>query len=505
MPDYGLLWINADATSYRSRKKLPAVQPSIINTHSQHYARRARAAAGHRALRNSSAASGLVGWNRRSDTPGEATTDSHLAASHENGLCTAEEESSVALIIQRPSPRLVPHICGKDEALDPFHCSAAKIDSTMHGLIHFSLVRIHPTMWNDMPKECSWDSPDFEAKQQVVYSCMSDKARLYSFVACTAGYMYQLKREPTRRQRAAFYLQNALAAMRAQIETNDLNREKSLYTILLLAICGEMLDDYAGAVIHLRAAKHLVDQIGGLGSIDAFTLRTLFRADLGTATLTLSQPVFALPWTMPTSAALDGLADSRLNEHAQKALLDLQHSYLPASLREDVHQLIKCAKVLPHAWKHPTTSSTVVGQILKPLIVVSYNILSISFQSQIDAGRRKRLEATKVTLILWINSVVRSIMDEQQVPRGNFPTFSAAVLRAKKQMWPAAFFELLSEWNRVVETTSPEAIRQQTPPRLVRLVLAMEAYAALKLGGLMEALFKIEAQIKQIALNVGQY
>jgi hypothetical protein len=161
--------------------------------------------------------------------------------------------------------------------------------------------------------------------------------------------------------------------------------------------------------------------------------------------------------------------------------------------------------VLPHAWKHPTTSSTVVGQILKPLIVVSYNILSISFQSQIDAGRRKRLEATKVTLILWINSVVRSIMDEQQVPRGNFPTFSAAVLRAKKQMWPAAFFELLSEWNRVVETTSPEAIRQQTPPRLVRLVLAMEAYAALKLGGLMEALFKIEAQIKQIALNVGQY
>lgn len=63
--------------------------------------------------------------------------------------------------------------------------------------------------------------------------------------------MYQLKREPTKRQQATFYLQSALAAMRAQIETNDLNREESFYTILLLAICGEMLDDYAGAVTHL--------------------------------------------------------------------------------------------------------------------------------------------------------------------------------------------------------------------------------------------------------------
>jgi hypothetical protein len=48
-------------------------------------------------------------------------------------------------------------------------------------------------------------------------------------------------------------------------------------------------------------------------------------------------------------------------------------------------------------------------------------------------------------------------------------------------------------------------MRQQTPPQLVRLVLAMEAYTALKLGGLMEALFKLETQIKQSALNAGQY
>jgi hypothetical protein len=498
MPDYGLLWVNADAGSYRSRKKLPAIQSSIINAHSQQYAWRSRATAGHCALRNSSAASGLVGWTRRSDTPGEATTDSRLAASYENESYTAEEfESSVAQMVRPPVPRLVPHICGKDEALDPFHCSAAKIDSTMHGLIHFSLARIHPTMWNDTPKECPWDTPDSEAKQQMVHSCISDKARLYSLVACTAGYMYQLKREPVKRQQAAFYLQSALVAMRAQIETNDLNREESLYTILLLALCGEMLDDYAGAVTHLRAAKHLVDQIGGLGSINAFALRTLLRVDLGVATLTLSRPVFALPWTIPMSVVLDSLADSRLNEHAQKALLDLQHSCLPTSLHEDVCRIIKCAKVLPHIWKNPTTSLTVVGQVLEPLSVVCHNILSISFQSQVNSGRRKRLEATKVTLMLWTNSVVRSIMGEQQAPRSNFPTFSAAVLEAKKQIWSPAMFELLSEWNHVVETTPLEAMRQQTPPQLIRLVLAMETYTALKLGGLMEALFELETQIKQ--------
>jgi len=64
-----------------------------------------------------------------------------------------------------------------------------------------------------------------------VHSCIPDKARLYSLVVFTAGYMYQLKREPTKRQQAAFYLQSALAAMRAQIKTNDLN-EESFYTII---------------------------------------------------------------------------------------------------------------------------------------------------------------------------------------------------------------------------------------------------------------------------------
>lgn len=167
--------------------------------------------------------------------------------------------------------------------------------------------------------------------------------------------------------------------------------------------------------------------------------------------------------------------------------------------------MIKCAKVLLHVWKHPTTSSTVVGQILEPLSIVTYNILSISFQPQIDVGHRKRLEATKLTLILWTNSIRRPIMGEQQAPHSSFRTFSAVALKAKKQIWPAAILELLSKWNRVVETTSPEAIGQQTPPQLVRFVLAMEAYTTLKLGRFMEALFKLEAQIKQSALNVRQY
>jgi hypothetical protein len=108
MSDYGLLWVNGDATSHRSRKKLPAVQSSIINAHSQQYAWRARTTAGHRALRNSSAARGLVGWNMGSDTPGEATTDSHLTARYENGSYTAQEfESSVALMVRLPLPREV--------------------------------------------------------------------------------------------------------------------------------------------------------------------------------------------------------------------------------------------------------------------------------------------------------------------------------------------------------------------------------------------------------------
>jgi hypothetical protein len=41
----------------------------------------------------------------------------------------------------------IPSICGKDEAVDPFNCTAVKIDSNMHSLIEFYLARLHPVSY----------------------------------------------------------------------------------------------------------------------------------------------------------------------------------------------------------------------------------------------------------------------------------------------------------------------------------------------------------------------
>jgi hypothetical protein len=506
---YHLGMVNADAKSYNARRKLPAVQASI-NAHSQQHTWKAKTTAGYRALRNSSAARGLVGWNRRSGPPVEVVFDSRLATRYEKGTHKQEElEPGRELTIRRPITRLVPRICGKDEALDPFSCTAAKIDSSMRDLLQFFLGQIHPTTWNDTPITKPYDTPDSEAKQRMVQGCISDKARLYSLVSCTAGYMYQLNHEPRKRQQSAFYLRTALVAMRAQIQTNDFDIEESLYTILVLALCGTMLEDYDAAASHLRAAKQLVKRMGGLQSVNPFVLKTLIRADLGVANGTLSSPIFALPYSRTMPILPDCSVDPRLDQHAQKVLLQLSHGFLPTSLLNDVRQITQYARILPHVWKHSTTLSTMVGQILIPLSAVIYHILSVPFQSEIDSDRRKRFESTRVALFLWTSLCSRSIWGPRQAPPGNFSVpyfslFSVVSLKAKKHLWPAETYELLLEWNRVIETTPPETVKQQVPQQLVQLVVDMEAYTDLKLGELMERLFELGDQIEDIASDAGQ-
>jgi hypothetical protein len=136
-PGSQLLWINQDVKSYKQSRRVSATQAATINTHSQQQARAAINMASQRALREDSAVRTIVGWRQRS-----------VPRSKEDSESKPEKlEPLVRLQSKTSLDNLVPsilHICGKDEALDPFNCTAAKIDSNAHDLIEFYLRRVAP-------------------------------------------------------------------------------------------------------------------------------------------------------------------------------------------------------------------------------------------------------------------------------------------------------------------------------------------------------------------------
>jgi len=145
-PGSQLLWVNQDVKSYKQSRRVPATQAAIINAHSQQQSRAARNMASLRALREDSAVRTIVGWRQRSVPPTSRSSCPQDRSPQQSKPCLKEDSESKPEKLDS-FDNLVPsilHICGKDEALDPFNCTAAKIDSNAYDLIKFYLIREAP-------------------------------------------------------------------------------------------------------------------------------------------------------------------------------------------------------------------------------------------------------------------------------------------------------------------------------------------------------------------------
>jgi hypothetical protein len=512
MSDSRLLWINTDVKSYKRSKRMPTAQAAAINAHAQNQARAAKASQSHRALRESSVATAVVGWNRRSTTIDDLSSDDRKCQSTERDALNrndAKKHDAMALEPDRSS-RLVPHICGRDETLDPFDSAAAKIDFGIYDIIQFYLARVHPTSWTAKSYASARLGLDQEAFE-IVKGCMADRARLYALVACTAAYMEHADAGvcKNKAQPSAFYLQNAIIAVREQVQSNSKESSGSdvLQSIVIMAVCAQFLQDYAASLAHLRATKHLIQKRGGLAAVESGILRTIVRADVGRAVVTLEAPVVKSPSEPMTIALPKGTCDAELERQSEDALLLTARAGIPKQMGEHVRHVIRCTRMLAYVWTHRDTSSLLVGKILFTVIATLYYLLSASFKSQNNSVLydTKKLEATRVTLLLWTLLLTRSTRDGQQTYR-DIPydyEFRITDPEIRKRLWHSGLHDLLIEWNQAIRilNQSPVAKSKRIPMKLIRIVQAMEKKTDVKLGGLMERLFELEERHRSSGLN----
>jgi hypothetical protein len=324
---------------------------------------------------------------------------------------------------------------------------------------------------------------------------MGDKARFFSLMACTAAYRENLEQED-QKGRGAIYLAQALVAVREQVQRKDFVKKDSLHSIVNMAICAELLGDYAASLAHLRATKFVVDQGGGLVTLldpsRMAIFKLIIRADLGLAIKTLSCPVFECPWPPATvPLPLDKL-DTHLERQACNALVAAAQVTLPKDLHKYVYHIIECTRMLGYVWSYPSESEAAVKQLGGSLTAIFYHLLSLSFEEHSDD--QKKLEATRVSLTIWTWMLSQSLFNDFRVSKDHIPVFSSASLNAKKQFWPSIVFFLLKDWNRVVQSLQykPNTTDAYTSVHLIRIVRAIEQETDVKLGGLMERLFELE-------------
>lgn len=331
---------------------------------------------------------------------------------------------------------------------------------------------------------------------ETVTECIADKARFFSLIACTAAYRESIEEED-QKGRGAIYLGQALAAIREQVQRKDFVKKDSLHSIINMAICAELLGDYTASLAHLRAAKFLVDQEGGVGSLlnpsQIFIFKLIVRADMGLALKTLSCPVFTCPLKPATVQLPEDKLDILLERHACSALAGAAKVALPTDLHEDVCHVIECARMLHYAWSYPGESEAAIRQLGGSITAIFYHLLSLSFEDH--ASARKKLEATRISLVIWNFLMSQSLFNNSQSSKNHIPVFSQASLDAKKQILPSNVYFLLKDWNHAVQSSEDKINTTEgcTSIRLIRIVQAIERETDVKLGAVMERLFEIEA------------
>jgi hypothetical protein len=315
-------------------------------------------------------------------------------------------------------------------------------------------------------------------------------------LACTAAFKERVE-EDDQTNRGAIYLGQALVAVREQVQRKDSIQKVSLHSIVNMAICADLLGDYVASLAHLRAAKFVVDQGGGLFSLldpsRISLFKSLVRADIGRAITTLSCPVFMCPWPPTTLPLPQDKLDVGLEREACRALVGIAEATLPKDLHEYVYQIIGCARMLHYAWKYPSESEATIRQLGSSVTAIFYHLLSLSFEEYPD--ERKKLEATRISLTIWTLLISQCLYRDSRVGKDITPVFDSVSLNAQKRFWPSTVYFLLKEWNEVVQSFLLKANNTYicTPIRLVRIVQAIECETDVKLGGVMERLFELEA------------
>ena len=203
----------------------------------------------------------------------------------------------------------------------------------------------------------------------------------------------------------------------------------------------------------------------------------------------------------------NAVCDAELERQADHALLLTAQAPLPKQLGQYIHHLIKCTKMLEYAWKNRDCSGPIVGKILFAVIALLYYLLSASFQSNTnsDLFDTKKLEATRITLLLWTLLLSRSMRDGQHTYR-DIPydyEFKVVDPEVQKRLQFSDLHDLLMDWNRAIQILNQFSNTKSKgiPPNLICIVQAMETKTDVKLGGLMECVFQLEELHRSSGLN----
>ncbi|EXJ67144.1 uncharacterized protein A1O5_09791 [Cladophialophora psammophila CBS 110553] len=192
------------------------------------------------------------------------------------------------------SPQSIPVFpASADVNFDPFDVTCVKVDQPIFSLLHYFLRVFHPNVWHlERTVQTDHEYAFRYDAMSVVQGCLHDKYNMFALLAYMASYMQDIDGIPPPGD-SALYIHQALKASQNYVKSRQPITGRMIFNIFAMGCAEWYRYNREAAYVHLKAAKSMIDSIGGLKSQDGPLVDLLLTGDAYVAAELQTKPLWS--------------------------------------------------------------------------------------------------------------------------------------------------------------------------------------------------------------------
>ncbi|KAH0835197.1 hypothetical protein AYO21_10903 [Fonsecaea monophora] len=297
-----------------------------------------------------------------------------------------------------------------EENFDPFKVTCVRVDEGIYSLLHYFLRVWHPNVWHlERSGRFDHEYTFRHDAMSLVQGCLHDKYNMYALLAYMASYMNDIEGISPPGD-GTFYMHQALRASQNYVKSRQPITGRLIFNIFALGCAEWYRYNREAGYVHLKAAKSIIDLIGGLKSQEGPLVDLLLTGDAYVAGELQQKPLWS-------DSDFDNGDDHPMTAYGLQELQKLlsgtvvmgcgllssaQQGIIPASLRWIVLDLAVVVSVFESSQsaapgdEHQSFDGR---EVFHWVSMRSFAIRHRLLHLELDDGRS---EAVRTALVLWM-------------------------------------------------------------------------------------------------------
>ncbi|EXJ85858.1 hypothetical protein A1O1_06227 [Capronia coronata CBS 617.96] len=309
---------------------------------------------------------------------------------------------------KQTSPHIIPVFpASAEESFDPFDVTCITVDAAVHSLLQYFLRVHHPNIWHiERAVRLDHQYTFRSDAMSIVQGCLHDQYNMYALLASMASYMTYIDGIPSPAD-GTYYIHKALKASQEYVHSRQPITGRMVFNIFNLGCAEWYRYNVDAAYVHLKAAKSMVDSMGGLKILDGPLIDLLLTGDGYVAAELRAKPLWSAsdfepgddhPMTTYGICELRKLLSGRV-KIAAGLLTPTQQDIVPADLRWIILDLAVALSVLRASQSSDRAADKPPSDSLHWVHIRTLTIRHRLLSMQLDDPRSGAL---RTALVLWI-------------------------------------------------------------------------------------------------------